>query len=67
MRRHRIEALIAKNSGGHSTYAKIAAARRLGFPVVMIRRPEAPAGETVETVDQALAWIAFRAGRGKSS
>ncbi len=67
MRGHRIEALIAKNSGGHSTYAKIAAARRLGLPVVMIRRPEAPAGEMVETVDQALAWIAARVGRDMRS
>ena len=64
---HRIEALIAKNSGGDSTYAKIAAARRLSLPAVMIRRPDAPAGETVETVDQALAWIAARAGQGRLS
>lgn len=61
MREHRIEALVAKNSGGRLTHAKIAAARRLGLPVVMRRRPDAPPGETVETVDQALAWIAARA------
>jgi precorrin-6A/cobalt-precorrin-6A reductase len=67
MQDHRIEALVAKNSGGEATYAKIAAARRLGLPVVMIRRPPAPAGETVKTVDQALAWIAARAGRGMAS
>jgi len=59
---HHIDALIAKNSGGDSTYAKIAAARRLGLPVVMIRRPDAPTGETVTTVDQALAWIVAHAG-----
>jgi precorrin-6A/cobalt-precorrin-6A reductase len=62
MRAHRIEAMIAKNSGGDWTYAKIAAARRLTLPVVMIRRPDAPAGETVGTVDEALAWIAAHAG-----
>jgi precorrin-6A/cobalt-precorrin-6A reductase len=62
MRSHRIEALVAKNSGGELTYAKIAAARRLGLPVVMLRRPAAPPGETVETVDQALAWIAAHTG-----
>lgn len=61
MQDHRIETLVAKNSGGVMTYAKIAAAQRLGIPVVMIRRPDAPAGEMVETVDQALAWIAARA------
>jgi len=62
MRRHRIEALVAKNSGGDLTYAKIAAARRLGLPVVMRRRPAPPPGATVETVEQALAWIATRPG-----
>ena len=62
MREHRIEALVAKNSGGALTHAKIAAARRLGLPVVMRRRPQAPTGETVETVDQALAWIAAHTG-----
>jgi precorrin-6A/cobalt-precorrin-6A reductase len=60
MRAHRIEALVAKNSGGTSTYAKIAAAGRLGLPVTMIRRPVPPRGETVETVAQALDWIAAR-------
>jgi precorrin-6A/cobalt-precorrin-6A reductase len=65
MQDHRIQALVAKNSGGVMTYAKIAAARRLGLPVVMIRRPRVLPGETVETVetvDQALAWIATRPG-----
>ena len=51
---HRIEALVSKNSGGAMTYAKIAAARRLGIPVVMIRRPDPPAGATVASVGDAL-------------
>jgi precorrin-6A/cobalt-precorrin-6A reductase len=33
---HRIDAVIAKNSGGSATYAKIAAARRLGIEVLMV-------------------------------
>ncbi len=57
---HRIDLLVSKNSGGEATSAKIAAARRLGLPVVMIARPPAPAGETVETVDEAVAWVAAR-------
>ncbi len=61
LREHRIEALVAKNSGGALTHAKIGAARRLGLPVVMRRRPDPPPGETVETVDQALAWIVAQA------
>jgi precorrin-6A/cobalt-precorrin-6A reductase len=42
--RHRIDVIIAKNSGGAATYGKIAAARRLGVPVIMLRRPPQRAG-----------------------
>lgn len=57
---HRIQAVVAKNSGGALTYAKIAAARRLALPVVMVRRPEAPAGTTVKDVDAASTWLRSR-------
>ncbi len=43
MREKRIDVVVSKNSGGTLTYAKIAAARDLSLPVVMIRRPRAPA------------------------
>lgn len=33
------EIVVAKNSGGDATYGKIAAARQLGIPVVLISRP----------------------------
>ena len=36
---NRIDAIVAKNSGGDATYAKIAAARDLGIEVVLVRRP----------------------------
>lgn len=58
---HRIDALVAKNSGGDATYGKIAAARGLGIEVVMIARPEAEGmaaatvGQAAEAVAQALA------------
>ena len=54
---HRIEAVIAKNSGGSATYGKIAAARALGIEVVMVRRPSALDGPAVETVEQAIAQL----------
>jgi precorrin-6A/cobalt-precorrin-6A reductase len=59
MRQHRIDLLISKESGGESTYGKIAAARMLGIPVIMIRRPLPPDGvEIAETTDAAIARIA---------
>lgn len=54
---HRIDAVVSKNAGGAASYAKIAAARALGLPVVMVRRPPPPGGDTVASVDQALAWL----------
>jgi precorrin-6A/cobalt-precorrin-6A reductase len=54
---HRIETLVAKNSGGAATYGKIAAARALGLDVIMPRRPALPAVPAVETIADALAWI----------
>ncbi|HEY1362376.1 MAG TPA: cobalt-precorrin-6A reductase [Xanthobacteraceae bacterium] len=53
----RIEIIVAKNSGGTATYGKIAAARRLRLPVIMLRRPPLPEAPAVETVEEALAWL----------
>ncbi len=52
-----IETLVTKNSGGSATEAKLAAARKLGLPVVMVTRPPPPRAETVATVPEALAWL----------
>jgi precorrin-6A/cobalt-precorrin-6A reductase len=57
MTAHKIEVVVAKNSGGAATYGKIAAARALGIGVIMLRRPPVPAAPSVETVDDALAWL----------
>jgi precorrin-6A/cobalt-precorrin-6A reductase len=54
---HRIEIVVSRNSGGEATYGKIAAAREVGLDVVMLRRPALPAVPSVETVDEALAWL----------
>ena len=54
---HRIDTLVAKNSGGTSTYAKIAAARKRGIPVVMLQPPEPTPGECVETPAAVIEWL----------
>jgi len=59
---NRIDLVVSKNSGGADTYAKIEAARRLGLPVVMIRRPAPPPGTVVPSVDAAMAWLDERYG-----
>jgi precorrin-6A/cobalt-precorrin-6A reductase len=57
LEQHRVEVVVAKNSGGPATYGKIAAARALALPVIMLRRPSLPAVDAVETVDDAVAWL----------
>ncbi|MDW4496477.1 cobalt-precorrin-6A reductase [Sulfitobacter sp. D35] len=57
MRAHRIDLVVSKNSGGQGAYAKIAAARSLGLPVVMIDRPEIPARHEVSEVAAVLDWL----------
>jgi precorrin-6A/cobalt-precorrin-6A reductase len=54
---HRIEIVIAKNSGEDATYGKIAASRALALPVVMIMRPALPGVPSVASVEEALAWL----------
>ncbi len=57
MRRARIDVLVTKASGGAATFAKIAAARQLRLPVVMIRRRQPPDVPSVESVAAAVAWV----------
>jgi precorrin-6A/cobalt-precorrin-6A reductase len=56
---HGVEILVTKNSGGSATYGKVAAARTLGLPVIMLRRPKlaVSAAANVETIDDAVAWL----------
>ena len=57
---HRIDCLVTRASGGEATAAKLAAARALGLPVVMVRRPAAPPGRSASSVEDALTWIEER-------
>jgi len=56
-----VEVLVTKNSGGAATAPKLAAARALGVPVVMVARPIALPGETVPEAAGALAWLSHLA------
>lgn len=54
---HAIDCVVAKNSGGDATYGKLAAARALGVPVILIRTPASVDCPCVGTVDAALTHI----------
>jgi len=54
---HEIDLVIAKNSGSKATYGKIAAARALGIPVLLLRRPPLPRVRTIESIERAIDWV----------
>ncbi|WP_149765521.1 cobalt-precorrin-6A reductase [Paracoccus thiocyanatus] len=57
MRRHAIAHVVAKNAGGHAAEAKLAAARALGLPVVMIDRPVLPLRRVAAMPAEVMAWL----------
>jgi precorrin-6A/cobalt-precorrin-6A reductase len=57
MRRHAVDVLVTRDSGGEMTSAKLTAARRLGLPVVMVDRPPAPDAPAVATTAEAITWL----------
>lgn len=57
MRREEVQIVVARNAGGTGASAKIAAARHLGLPVVMIDRPVLPERPAVDRVDKVMDWL----------
>lgn len=57
LQRERIETLVSKNSGGAATYAKIAAARALGLPVVMVDPAPGPDVRLFHDLAAVLDWL----------
>lgn len=61
----RIDVVVTKNSGGADTAAKLAAARALGLPVILVERPPAPDlggldARRAAEADAAMAWLEAR-------
>ena len=54
--RERIDVMVVKNSGGDAVVAKLAAARDLRVPVVMIARPPSPPCHTLHDIEDAVAY-----------
>jgi precorrin-6A/cobalt-precorrin-6A reductase len=57
MAEHKVGVLVTKDSGGELTSAKLHAARKLGLPVVIVRRPAPPDVPAVATVPEVLSWL----------
>ena len=57
---HALDVLVTKDSGGAMTQAKLAAARERGLPVIVVARPARPEAQSVQTVEEALAWLGER-------
>ncbi|MFB9908596.1 cobalt-precorrin-6A reductase [Allokutzneria oryzae] len=65
LREHRVDVLVTKDSGGGMTAAKLVAARHLGLPVVILRRPPLPPAVTeVASVPEAVEWLIRGSGAG---
>jgi precorrin-6A/cobalt-precorrin-6A reductase len=64
MRSHAIQWIVTRNAGGEGARAKLAAARDLKIPVVMIARPARPDRNRVETVEAVLRWLDHEARLG---
>jgi precorrin-6A/cobalt-precorrin-6A reductase len=57
LQEHRIDAIVAKNSGGGATYGKISAARKLGIEVILFRRPDLPEVPSAAGVSELVAKV----------
>jgi precorrin-6A/cobalt-precorrin-6A reductase len=52
-----VDIMVTKNAGGEATYGKVAAARHLGLPVIMVQPPTPPDVPTFHELDDVMAEI----------
>ncbi|MDO5612470.1 MAG: cobalt-precorrin-6A reductase [Paracoccus sp. (in: a-proteobacteria)] len=64
MRDHGTRIIVAKNAGGTGADAKLAAARALRLPVILIDRPALPPRRQAFSVAEVLAWLDHPADLG---
>lgn len=58
LRKYEIDILVTRNSGGASTASRLLAARELGLPVIMLKRPPSLGGETAGNFQELMDWCA---------
>lgn len=52
-----VDWIVVKNAGGQQSITKLLAARELGIPVLMIKRPAVPDAIVFATVEEAIEWV----------
>jgi len=67
LRAEQIELIVSKNSGTPSTWPKIAAARALGLPVILVQQPPLPKVAELSSLEAIHAWLACVAHQVTSS
>ncbi len=57
LKRLAIDVVLARNVGGAGSFPKLAAARMLGLPVVLLRPPAVPKGARVRSARDVAQWV----------
>ncbi|WP_299370007.1 precorrin-6A/cobalt-precorrin-6A reductase [uncultured Tateyamaria sp.] len=53
----KIHVVLARNIGGAGSFPKLAAARELGLPVVLVRPPALPQGPRLHNLEDVVGWV----------